>query len=208
MGMNGSAELGAPGRASRHGRSGRGRAPLGAGNAAALVASPSPCGGGCAALRGSPSAGRCAVAALGAPPARRGGREGERPAGARAVGGPGAPLRPAMQIQGAGRGRRDSEPRKRGETPYKNYWRPFSARTTKAPETAAACGGSERGGLLGGAGRPLRRRGAASAPAGARRAAQAAVLQVGHLPLCCSTTWLRGAFSSLTPYLIYLFIYF
>lgn len=113
-----------------------------------------------------------------------------------------------MQIQGAGRGRRDSEPRKRGETPYKNYWGPFPARTTKAPESAAACGGSERGGLLGGAGRPLCRRGAASAPAGSRRAAQAAALQVGHLPLSCSTTWLRGAFSPPTPHLIYLFIYF
>lgn len=199
LGMNGSAELGAPGRASMHGGSGRGRAPLGAGSAAALVACPELCGGGWAALRGSPGAGRCGAAALGAPPARRGGREGGRPAGARGVGGPGAPPRPAMQIQGAGRGRRDSEPRKRGETPYKNYWGPFPARTTKAPETAAACGGSERGGLLGGAGRPLRRRWAASVPAGARRAAQAAALQVGHLPLSCSTAWLRGAFSPPPP---------
>lgn len=136
---------------------------------------------------------------------RCGGAGGRAARGCAGVGGPGAPPRPAMQIEGAGRGRCDSEPRKRGETPYKNYWGPFPARTTKAPETAAACGGSERGGLLGGAGRPLRRRGAASAPAAARRAAQAAALQVGHLPLSCSTIWLRGAFSPPTPHFMYLF---
>ncbi|CAM9910768.1 unnamed protein product [Bubo scandiacus] len=70
-----------------------------------------------------------------------------------------------MQMEGAGRGRRDSEPRKSGETPYKNYWGPFPGRTTKAPETAAARGGGERGGAArrgaerSGAGRPLPRRG-------------------------------------------------
>ncbi|OPJ73353.1 hypothetical protein AV530_005726 [Patagioenas fasciata monilis] len=73
-----------------------------------------------------------------------------------------------MQMEGAGRGRRDSEPRKSGGTPYKNYWGPFPGRTVKAPETAAAPGSSERGGG---------RRGGASAPVGARRAAQAAALQ-------------------------------
>lgn len=171
----------------------------GAGSAAALVACPEPCGGGCAARVPHPGAVRDGRAG------RCGGAGGRAARGCAGVGGPGAPPRPAMQIEGAGRGRCDSEPRKRGETPYKNYWGPFPARTTKAPETAAACGGSERGGLLGGAGRPLRRRGAASAPAGARRAVQAAALQVGHLPLSCSTTWLRGAFSPPTPHFMYLF---
>lgn len=193
--MNGSAELGE----SEHGRS---APPARAGRGLTLVAPPlserpKPCGG---RLRsaGFPAWGRAMprYAALSAPPARRaapcravrwsgGGEPAGRPVGARGVGVPGASLRPVMQMEGAGRGRRDSEPRKSGETPYKNYWGPFPGRTTKAPETAAARGGNERG---------TRRRGAASAPAGERKAAQATALQVGRLPVTCSTACLWRAY--------------
>lgn len=102
-----------------------------------------------------------------------------------------------MQMEGAGRGRRDSEPRKSGGTPYKNYWGPFPGRTAKAPETAAAPGSSERGGG---------RRGAASAPVGARRAAQAAALQVGSLPLPCSTAWPGSGGIFLPPPFFFFFL--